>query len=138
MVPAMWAFLGYIRKLVRRREADPRDDLISALVHARDAGDRLSESQDKSGPPVGMQNKLHLLARRIVEKDDDHRGANEMIVEIAFKKTGLCQCVREIFHHHSLAVDLARRAAWFVALPGPHLTPVRGLAWFGYRAPLPR
>jgi cytochrome P450 len=45
MVPAMWAFLGYIRKLVKSREADPRDDLISALVHARDAGDRLSEDE---------------------------------------------------------------------------------------------
>ena len=35
VLPAMWAFLRYIRKLVRIRQADPRDDLVSALVQAR-------------------------------------------------------------------------------------------------------
>ena len=45
MLPPMWAFLRYIRKLVKIRQADPRDDLVSALVQARDAGDRLSEDE---------------------------------------------------------------------------------------------
>ena len=45
MLPPVWAFLRYIRKLVKIRQADPRDDLVSALVHAREAGDRLSEDE---------------------------------------------------------------------------------------------
>jgi cytochrome P450 len=45
MLPPMWAFLRYIRKLVKIRQAEPRDDLISALVQAREAGDRLSEDE---------------------------------------------------------------------------------------------
>jgi cytochrome P450 len=45
MVPPMWAFLRYIRKLVKIRQADPRDDLLSALVHAREADERLSEDE---------------------------------------------------------------------------------------------
>ena len=45
MVSPMWEFLRYIRKLVKMRQADPRDDLISALVQAREAGDRLSEDE---------------------------------------------------------------------------------------------
>jgi cytochrome P450 len=45
MLPAAWAFLHYIRKLVKLRQAEPRDDLTSALVQARDAGDRLSEDE---------------------------------------------------------------------------------------------
>jgi cytochrome P450 len=45
MAPPMWAFLRYIRKLVKVRQADPRDDLISALVQAREGGDRLSEDE---------------------------------------------------------------------------------------------
>jgi cytochrome P450 len=45
MVPPVWAFLRYIRKLVKVRRADPRDDLISGLVQAREAGDRLSEDE---------------------------------------------------------------------------------------------
>jgi cytochrome P450 len=44
-LPALWAFLRYIRKLVQTRRAAPRDDLISALVEAREAGDRLSEDE---------------------------------------------------------------------------------------------
>ncbi len=42
MFPSVWAFLRYIRQLVKSREAEPRDDLVSALVQAREAGDRLS------------------------------------------------------------------------------------------------
>ncbi|WDD95773.1 cytochrome P450 [Burkholderia sp. FERM BP-3421] len=39
------AFLDYLRELVAQRRAEPRDDLISALIEARDEGDRLSESE---------------------------------------------------------------------------------------------
>ncbi len=45
MVPPVWAFLRYIRKLVKSRQAEPRDDLVSALVQAREDGDRLSEDE---------------------------------------------------------------------------------------------
>jgi cytochrome P450 len=45
MVPPMWAFLRYIGKLVKIRQADHRDDLLSALVHAREEDDRLSEDE---------------------------------------------------------------------------------------------
>jgi cytochrome P450 len=44
-LPALWAFLRYIRKLVQTRRAAPRDDLVSALVEAREAGDQLSEDE---------------------------------------------------------------------------------------------
>ena len=39
------AFLRYIRKLVKARQAAPQDDLASALVEAHEAGDRLSEDE---------------------------------------------------------------------------------------------
>jgi cytochrome P450 len=39
------ALLRYIRRLVRIRRAAPQDDLVSALVEAREAGDRLSEDE---------------------------------------------------------------------------------------------
>jgi len=44
-VPAVHAFLKYLRKLVASRRANPRDDLVSALVLAREAGDKLSEDE---------------------------------------------------------------------------------------------
>lgn len=37
------AFIAYLADISRRRRADPREDLLSALVHAEEAGGRLSE-----------------------------------------------------------------------------------------------
>ncbi len=45
MLHPLWAFLRYIRKQIRIRQAEPRDDLIGALVQAREDGDRLSEDE---------------------------------------------------------------------------------------------
>jgi cytochrome P450 len=42
---AMVALAGYLAELIRQRRQQPREDLISALVTARDAGDRLSEEE---------------------------------------------------------------------------------------------
>jgi len=44
-VPAALAFVRYLRKLIERRRAEPRDDLITALTRAEEAGDRLSEDE---------------------------------------------------------------------------------------------
>jgi len=41
-IPRVLAFLRYLRKLVASRRAAPRDDLVSALVAAEEAGDRMS------------------------------------------------------------------------------------------------
>ena len=37
--------MRYLRKLVERRRADPQDDLITALIRAEEAGDKLSEDE---------------------------------------------------------------------------------------------
>lgn len=44
-VPPVWSFLRYIRQLVQRKRAAPADDLLTALVQAEEAGDRLSEDE---------------------------------------------------------------------------------------------
>jgi cytochrome P450 PksS len=44
-MPSAWAFLRYIRRLIAARRADPRDDLVSALVRAEEAGDRLTTDE---------------------------------------------------------------------------------------------
>jgi cytochrome P450 PksS len=45
VAPTVLSFLWYMRRLVRSRAAAPRDDLISALAQAREAGDALSEDE---------------------------------------------------------------------------------------------
>jgi cytochrome P450 PksS len=45
VLPHVWAFLRLIRRLIRSKRAAPGDDLLSALVRAEEAGDRLSEDE---------------------------------------------------------------------------------------------
>ena len=44
-IPNMLALMRYTRRLIRRRRADPHDDLVSALIRAEEAGDTLSENE---------------------------------------------------------------------------------------------
>jgi cytochrome P450 PksS len=44
-VPSALLFLRYLRTFIKKRRADPQDDLVSALVRAEEAGDRLSEDE---------------------------------------------------------------------------------------------
>ncbi len=44
-LPGVWAFMRYLRTLFRQRRGAPRDDLITALVQAEEAGDVLTEDE---------------------------------------------------------------------------------------------
>jgi cytochrome P450 PksS len=44
-LPNGWLFLRYLRKLVQDRRSHPRDDLVTALVEAHEAGDRLADDE---------------------------------------------------------------------------------------------
>ncbi len=44
-LPYLWLFFRYFRKLVALRRAEPQDDLVTALVQAEEAGDKLSEDE---------------------------------------------------------------------------------------------
>jgi cytochrome P450 PksS len=45
VIPHVWAFLRLVRRLIRAKRARPADDLLSALIQAEEAGDRLSEDE---------------------------------------------------------------------------------------------
>jgi cytochrome P450 len=44
-LPAALAFVRYLHRMIEKRRADPRDDLITALIRAEEAGDKLSEDE---------------------------------------------------------------------------------------------
>lgn len=44
-IPDVWAFVRYIRKFVRIRRQEPRDDLVSELVSAEIDGEQLTEDE---------------------------------------------------------------------------------------------
>jgi cytochrome P450 len=43
--PALWQGVGYLRRLIAERRAEPRDDMVTALIRAEEAGDKLSEDE---------------------------------------------------------------------------------------------
>ena len=45
VIPSVWMFIRYLRRFFERRRRDPQDDLVSALIQAEEAGDRLSEDE---------------------------------------------------------------------------------------------
>jgi cytochrome P450 len=70
----------YTRRLVAQRRSDPRDDLVSALVHAEEADDRLSEAEllamvvNLIGGAIGssqaaIANAAHLFATHAEQAD---------------------------------------------------------------------
>ncbi len=45
VLPAIWSFTRFLRRLIAVRRAEPRDDLLSALILVQDQGDSLSEDE---------------------------------------------------------------------------------------------
>ena len=45
LIPHMQAFTDYLRTMFEEKRKNPKDDLISALVQAEEAGDKLSEDE---------------------------------------------------------------------------------------------
>ncbi|GCE15370.1 cytochrome P450 family protein [Tengunoibacter tsumagoiensis] len=45
IVPAMMSFMRYLRKQIKERQAHPQDDLITALVQAREGNDMFNEDE---------------------------------------------------------------------------------------------
>lgn len=45
LIPSVMRFMGYLKKLITARRANPNDDLVTALVQASDGGDQLSEDE---------------------------------------------------------------------------------------------
>src|SRR5579883_2179787 len=45
LIPSVMRFMGYVKKLIKERRAFPRDDLVTALVQAKDGSDQLSEDE---------------------------------------------------------------------------------------------
>jgi cytochrome P450 PksS len=45
VLPALWRFVRYLRKVIAAKRERPQDDLITALVHAEESGDTLSNDE---------------------------------------------------------------------------------------------
>jgi cytochrome P450 len=83
-LPHAVAFLRYIRKLVKARRANPEDDLVTVLVRAEEAGDRLSEDELLAMIflllVAGHETTVHLIGNRmpaLLENPDQSNGLRD-------------------------------------------------------------
>ena len=69
-IPAVLGFTRYIRKLIEKRRASPGDDLLTALIQAEEAGDRLSQEELVSMVflilVAGHETTVHLIANGLL------------------------------------------------------------------------
>jgi cytochrome P450 PksS len=69
-VPKLLAFARYIKRFIRRRRAQPRDDLMSALIRAEEAGDQLSDHELRAMVLVllfaGFESTVHLIGNGVL------------------------------------------------------------------------
>jgi cytochrome P450 PksS len=65
-LPYLWLLMHYFRQLLAERRLRPRDDLLSALVQAEEAGDRLSADEVLGTATLllvaGYETTIHLIA----------------------------------------------------------------------------
>jgi cytochrome P450 len=45
VIPSVWKFIRYLRQFFKLRRREPQDDLVSALIKAEEAGDKLNEDE---------------------------------------------------------------------------------------------
>lgn len=45
MLPSIWFFMRYLRQTFAKRRVEPRDDLLTALLQAEEAGDKMTEDE---------------------------------------------------------------------------------------------
>jgi cytochrome P450 PksS len=45
VLPGVWKFIRYLRQFFKLRRRDPQNDLVSALIKAEEAGDKLNEDE---------------------------------------------------------------------------------------------
>jgi cytochrome P450 len=95
---AIGAIHSYLRRLIAAKRADPADDLLSALIAARDSGDRLGEDELTSLAFLlllaGYENTVHAIGTGVLTM---------------LRHPGLPLDVEELLRYESPATVLLRR-----------------------------
>src|SRR5919112_889870 len=105
-LPAALSFLRYLRKMAERRRSQPEDDLMSALVQAEEAGDKLSQDELLAMAflllVAGHETTVNLIANgtlALIEHPDTLDLTRDPNKHLAFGRGGV---------HHCLGAPLAR------------------------------
>jgi cytochrome P450 PksS len=132
-LPHVWLITRYFRRLFAERRARPGDDLISALVQAEEAGDRLDEDE-LLGIAIlllvaGYETTVHLIGSAALALLQDPDQGARFVTEPGLTYTAMEELLRYTSPVEMMTPRIARedvtlssvtipRGAWVVAVLG--------------------
>jgi cytochrome P450 PksS len=97
-LPYVWLFMRYFRRLFRERRLRPRDDLLTALVQAEEAGDRLSFDELMGTATLllfaGYETTVHLIACGSLALLRDHEQRARFVSEPDLTESAIEELLR--------------------------------------------
>ena len=126
-VPAVIGFVQYFATLIEERRAAPRDDLLSALVHAEEAGDTLTPA-DLFAMIILLFIAGHETTTNLVGNGTLALLRNRGELDALRADPGLAVAATEELLRYDAPVQVtARRATEPVEIAGLHLAPGEGV-----------
>src|SRR5262249_55664728 len=97
-VPNGIALIRYMRKIIRKRRADPQDDLVTALIRVEEAGDKLSEDELAAMMMLllvaGHETTVNLIANGVLSLLEHSDQMEKLRSEPALIKTAVEEMLR--------------------------------------------
>jgi cytochrome P450 PksS len=98
VIPSIMGFMGYLKKLIKSRRANPKDDLVSALVLAKEGNDQLTEAEILAMIflllSAGHETTLNLIASGVLALLEHPDQLAKLHNEPALIKTGIEELLR--------------------------------------------
>jgi len=98
VLPSVWRFIRYLRQFFKLRRRDPQDDLVSALIKAEEAGDKLNEDELLAMVFLlliaGHETTVNLIGNGILALIENPNEMNKLLSEPSLVKPAVEELLR--------------------------------------------
>ena len=98
VLPSVWKFIRYLRQFFKLRRRDPQDDLVSALIKAEEAGDKLNEDELLAMVFLlliaGHETTVNLIANGTLALMENPNEMNKLLSEPSLMKPAVEELLR--------------------------------------------
>jgi cytochrome P450 len=98
VLPSVWKFIRYLRQFFKLRRRDPQDDLVSALIKAEEAGDKLNEDELLAMVFLlliaGHETTVNLIGNGTLALIENPNELNKLLSELSLVKPAVEELLR--------------------------------------------